>query len=724
MKSKNLKTNFDYKKIEVEESDYKNANSHSLANMAFEIFLIREFENMLLKLSSDGSVHGPVHTSIGHEACAAGAMAALSASDKIASTHRAHHHYLAKIFNYYLADSFDILKEEISDVIQNEVTELMGEVMGLKIGCCGGRGGSMHLRNPQIGVVGTNAIVAGGVPLATGAAFASKHNNTGNVVVCFLGDGATNQGAFHEAVNLAGAWKLPIIYFIENNLYAVATNIKNTTATDDLAVKAMAYGLAGRIVDGMNPLAVMLATEEAADYVRKTNSAIIIEAKCYRYPHHAGPIPGSNFGYRSKEEEKKWQNLDAYTAFPRQLIEHGLFTEKQLDTIKAKAVETVKNAVEYCTISKDNKLFVKDELWPEPESIETGLRSDGGEFNEINFSEKKDFSEFEQMTYSDAIAAVTGRWLEKDDSVFVLGEEIANFGGGPYGATKDLPAKYPNRVLNTPISEAGFTGLAGGAAMSGMKPIVEIMFPDFALVAADQLFNQIGKLRHMYGNSTDMPVVVRTRTAIGCGYGGQHSGDPVGMFSLFSGWRILAPSNAFDYIGLFNSAMQSKDPVLMVEHHQLYSVKSDVPKENLDYFIQMGKAKVVRPGDDVTVLCYSSAVDLCTSAAEQLSADGTDAEIIDLLTISPNDIDYETVGNSLKKTGTMVIVEQAPKSQSIGPRIAEHCQKHFFNSLDGPITTITSLDIPNPVSKRLETVAVPNVESIKSVLKKTAQKEF
>ena len=721
MNIRDMKLDFQCKRIEVQKDDYKNSDLRILWSLAFQIFLTREFEKTLLKLSADGCIHGPVHTSIGQEACAAGAMKALRATDKISSTHRAHHHYLAKIFNYYLPDDFDFLAKDIPESVQGEIITLMAEVMGLSEGCCGGRGGSMHLRNEKIGVIGTDAIVAGGAPLATGAAFASKYQKRDDVVICFLGDGATSQGAFHEAMNLAGAWKLPIVYFIENNLYAVGTSIEQATATKDLAVKAVAYGLAGRVVDGMDPLAVMLAVKEATDYVRRGEGAIMIEAKCYRFAHHAGSIDGSHYGYRSKEEEDKWHALDAFTAFPQRLIEEGVLTKDQIEGIKTKAATTVSNAVEHCATSKDDKFFVREKLLPDISLIETGLRSDGSEFEGITFSEKNDFTEFKKVRYSDAIAAVTGRHLEKDNTVFVLGEEVASFGGGPYGATKGLPEKYPDRILNTPISEAGFSGLAGGAAMSGLKPVVEIMFPDFALVAADQLFNHIGKLRHIYGNSTDMPIVVRTRIGIGCGYGGQHSGDPVGLFSLWSGWRICAPSNSFDYIGLFNSAMQSKDPVLIVEHHQLYNIESEVPESNLDYFVQMGKAHIVRPGADITVLCYSSTVGLCCQAAEQLAAEGVDVEVIDLRTVSPKDIDYQTIGDSLARTGLMLVVEQAPKSQSLGDRIAAYCQRCFFDSLDGPIETISGLDIPNPVSKVLESAAVPSVMSVRNKILNVAK---
>jgi 2-oxoisovalerate dehydrogenase E1 component len=713
MKRSKLQCTCELQHIEADMSDYAALDMRILANMAFTVFLVREFETTLLKLSTDGCIHGPVHTSIGEEACAAGTMMALRHNDKIASTHRAHHHYLAKIISHYAATlSFDLLQQNVPDTIQQEITTLLSEIMGLARGCCGGRGGSMHLRNAKIGVIGTNAIVAGGVPLATGAAFASKYTSQEDVTVCFLGDGATNQGAFHEAVNLAAIWKLPIVYFIENNHYAVATSIKHSTATNDLAAKACAYNIPGRIVDGMDPVAVYEAVREAADYARSGNGAIIIEAKCYRFPHHAGPIAGSNFGYRSKDEEARWQQRDPHMIFAQNLIRDNILTQQQIEVLHEKAKSAVVAAVTDNCMQSGTKYIVKENLLPTAASLTTGLRSDGHEFAGVTYKEKEDFTDFEQKKYVEAIAQVTGRHLEQDTKVFVLGEEIANFGGGPYGATKGLPSKYPSRVLNTPISEGGFVGLAGGAAMNGLKPIVEIMFPDFALVAADQLFNQLGKLRHIYGNSTDMPVVVRTRIAIGCGYGGQHSMDPVGLFGLFSGWRVVAPSNAFDYIGLFNTAMRSLDPVLVIEHHELYPAKSDVPKADMDYCIPFGKARVVRTGKDVTVLTYSSSVNLCTQVGDSLSAQGIDVELIDLRTVSPADIDYMTIGNSLNKTGKLVIVEQVASSMAIGYRIIAECQKRFFDFLKKPAVMIAGADVPLPVSKQLEAAAMPSVGQI------------
>ncbi|MHC4252694.1 MAG: alpha-ketoacid dehydrogenase subunit beta, partial [Planctomycetota bacterium] len=312
-----------------------------------------------------------------------------------------------------------------------------------------------------------------------------------------------------------------------------------------------------------------------------------------------------------------------------------------------------------------------------------------------------------------AIAGITEWWLEHDPGVFVLGEEVGHMKGGAYQATKGLAGRYPGRVRDTPISEAGFSGVACGAAMSGLRPIVEIMFPDFALVAADQVFNQIGKLRHMYGGRAEIPLVMRTRIAIGCGYGGQHSGDPVALFALCPGWTVVAPVTPFDYVGLFNAAMRRRDPVLIVEHHTLYDTIGPVPGDFGECYVRIGSAKRLTEGADATVLAYASTVPLALGAAEELAGEGIDAEVIDLRTLSMPDIDYGTIGESLRKTGRMVVVEQAPASNSIGARIAGECQRRFFDLLDGPVLCVTGADVPYPVSRALEAACVPGVGDVR-----------
>ncbi len=284
--------------------------------------------------------------------------------------------------------------------------------------------------------------------------------------------------------------------------------------------------------------------------------------------------------------------------------------------------------------------------------------------------------------------------------------------------------EFPDRVINTPISECGFVGMAGGAASTGMRPVVEIMYPDFSLVASDQLFNQIGKLRHMYGGQISFPVVVRTRVAIGQGYGGQHSMSPVGLFSLFSGWRVMAPSNAFDYIGLFNTAVRLNDPVLIIEHADLYDLEFEVPADNMDYYIPYGKAKVVRSGTDVTVLTYLTGVKNAVQAAESLAEQGISAEVIDLRTVDYNGLDYAVIGESVKKTGRVLIVEQSPRSMGLAGRISDEIQERYFEFLTTPVAKVAAADVPPPVSKALENFMIPSVELIKSRIAEVARAAF
>ena len=577
--------------------------SQTAARILFYVILIHEFEKALLELKNDDCVWGPVHTSIGQEAVAAATVVALKNGDKFFGTHRSHHQFIAKVLCSALPQTWSPISDNLPDNAQDAVRRTLAEIMGLADGYCGGRGGSMHLRSAQDGFLGSNAIVAGGIPLSTGAAFTEKFNNTGNIIVCFFGDGATNQGAFHEACNLAGLWKLPVIFFLENNQYGVATSVKYSCSVQDLAIRAVSYGMDGHVVDGSDPVAIYHVIKQTAQSVRSGHGPCLIEAKCYRRYHHAGDKPGSAYKYRTKAEEKFWFEREVTSQFPKALLSKGILSEKDITTIHDKALNAVHKAVEACTLPGPTRM-VRQELQPDPKTTATGFRSDGSELAELTYYERSDFSAFEDIRFSDAISAVTGQWLLKDSRTFILGEEVANFGGGPYGATKGLPDKYPDRILNTPISEAGFTGLAFGAAMSGMRPVIEIMFPDFTLVAADQIFNQIGKARHMYGNTTDIPLVLRTRIATGCGYGGQHSMNPIGLYALFSGWRIVTPANSFDYIGLFNTSMHSLDPVVIMEHHSLYTKRFPVPKDNLDYCIPFGRARIIAEGSDVTILTY------------------------------------------------------------------------------------------------------------------------
>jgi 2-oxoisovalerate dehydrogenase E1 component len=744
------------KRFVVGEKDYLAVPIRVHLCMLELVYLIRAFENTLLDLKDADALNGPVHTSVGQEAVAAGCGLALGRKDIVGSTHRAHHHFLGKVLPFYYPGGYDPSDEEFSEEMEVCVERTMSEIMGLKRGWCGGRGGSMHLRHPEAGVIGTNAIVGGGVALTTGAGWAQKLRKTGCVAVAFLGDGAVNQGILLESANLAKLWRIPVTFFVENNLYAVGTGTTESSSTDDLAQRGLGFGMDGLIVDGMDPLAVYLIMREVRDAQSAGSGPRFVEAKTYRYYHHAGKQPGSKLGYRSCEEEDSWRCRDPHSAYPRALKTLGLLTDEIDAALSEKVKGVVSRAAAKVTEKKDGKLRIPERLWPDSASVSHGVpvpvsvshavpepapmpRSaqasapmpygaptpapvshaiphPADAHGEVRYSEREDFTEFTSLTFVNVMSQVAARNMEKDPSVVVMGEEVANLGGGAYNATRFPLKAFPERVFNTPISEAGFTGIAFGAALSGVKPIVEIMFPDFALVAADQLFNQIAKLKYLYGGGVEVPLVVRTRIAMGLGYGAQHSSDPGGLFAMFRGWRIVAPSNPFDYVGLFNTAVRSKDPVLVVEHHSLYKEKGEVPLGNMDYFIPFGKARRFREGDRVTVVTYLKGVALIDAVASGLKESGVGVDAIDLRCLDYASIDYETIGRSLRKTGLLAVLEEAPLSMGIGARIACEAQERFWKLLKGPVCTINSLDYPLPVSKRMEEVILLNEAKVRERL--------
>lgn len=729
MKSRSITAPRKLVSLTSEAKDLSGLDKTEAARLVFLINLINAFERSLIPLKGNNAVWGPIHLSIGQEAHAAAMALSVEKSDKITGSHRAHHITLAKIVEAIRpkdwipgTGSGGSGDTGVPEVVSEAVYRTLAEIMGLEPGWCGGRGGSMHLRHAEAGVLGTNAIVAGGVPLSVGAALAAKKLDSKDVTFAFLGDGALPQGSFHESCNLAAIWDLPIVFVVENNQYAVATAIKDVWATEELVQVALAYGMQGYQVSGYDVLALKEGFSRAATACRKGKGPVLLEIKGYRHFHHGGEQPGSRYGYRSAEEEEWWKGRDPYEHFPEAVESAGLLSKEELAAIRDATERTVDDAVTRCT--DESKTAPKPELWPAITTVAEGVRSSAKELEGLPYHEIDHFDRLTEMRYVEAIAGVTGRWMEKDESVIVLGEEVANFGGGAYAATKGLPQQYPDRVINTPISEGGFSGAGLGAAMSGLKPVIEIMFPDFALVAADQLFNQIGKARHMYGGTTDLPLVLRSRIATGVGYGGQHSMDPVGLYAAFSGWRIVAPSNAFDYIGLFNTAMHSLDPVCILEHHTLYPAKGQVPEGNLDYCIPFGQAAVVKEGSDITVATYGAMTNRVVTIAKALENQGVSAEIIDLRTLDLASLDFATLGNSLEKTGVLATVEQAAGGHAIGRRIASEVTERFFDLLDGPPGVITSRDVPNPVSRVLEEAAMISDDEIADLLQQMARRAW
>ncbi len=674
------------------------------ATMLASMHLIRAFEEKVLELAGQGLVHGPAHSAVGQEGGAVGSAAVMRVSDQVNGSHRAHHQFLAKSLRYVAPDGFTVTTP-FNEPVRQLSKRTLAEILGLAQGFCRGRGGSMHLRWREAGVLGSNAIVGGGVPMAAGAAWAHKRAGTGDAVFTYFGDGAANIGSVLETMNLAATWKLPLCFFIENNRYAVSTCVNESTLETRLSARGLGFGIPSWKVDGMDPLAVRLATQEALAIMRAGDGPTIIEADTYRFFHQNGPMPGSAFGYRTKAEEAEWRARDPLDRLAKEMQERQLIGEQDVANLRERCLALMNDVTDELIEEHEGKRRIRPSLWPEAGFRDFGIRGDLSEFDGVRTEELETFTGavVSDAKFIDVVADVMKKRMEADPRIFVLGEDVHRLKGGTNGATRGLTDAFPDRVIGTPISENAFVGLAGGMALDGRYiPVVEFMYPDFMWVAADQVFNQIAKARHMFGGDSEVPLVLRTKVAMGTGYGSQHSMDPAGIFATSVGWRIVAPSTPFDYVGLMNSALRCKDPVLVIEHVDLYASRGPAPVDDYDYFIPLGKAKVVRQGTQLTVITYLSMVSRVASAVERL---GIDAEIIDLRSLDRAGLDWATIEASIRKTGSVLVVEQGPIGTSYGGILASQIQDRCFDWLDQPVKRVIGGEASPSISKVLEAAA-------------------
>jgi 2-oxoisovalerate dehydrogenase E1 component len=720
-REKKLEAGSPWVELTTTPADWKAADPQLLLNMLAQMHLIRAFEESVLELAGEGLVHGPAHSSIGQEGGAVGSAISLRATDAVNGTHRGHHQFLAKALGYVAPEGFTV-KKLVNDKVQAMLQRTLAEILGLEQGYSRGRGGSMHLQWLEAGALGTNAIVGGGVPLAAGNAWSQKHAGTTDISVSYFGDGATNIGSVLETMNLAAAWDIPLCFFVENNLYAVSTHVSEVTNEPRLSARALGFNFPSWRVDGMDPLAVHLAMEKASEYMRSGKGPALIEAEVYRYFHQNGPYPGSAFGYRPKDEEKAWRDRDPLNRVATEMKKLGLIDDKGVESIRTQSQAAMKLAVDQLVEADPDGAAgvrrIRPELWPNVSFVDEGIRGDASELAAgHNLEESTYTGELVDVKLVDAVAAVMDHRMGLTDEIVVMGEDIHRLKGGTNGATKGLAEKYPGRILGTPISENAFAGLGCGIALDGRyHPVIEFMYPDFMWVAADQIFNQIGKARHMFGGTNPVPLVLRTKVAMGSGYGSQHLMDPAGIMATNPGWRIVAASSAFDYVGLMNAALTLKDPVIMIEHMDLYGIDGKIPANDLDYQIEFGKAAIKRAGNDVTVLTYLSMVHHTLEAVEQT---GVDAEVVDLRWLDRASIDWDTIGASLKKTNSVLIVEQGAQGTSYGTWLADEIQRRFFDYLDQPVQRVTGGEAAPSISKVLERAAIAKTEEVVAGLQRT-----
>lgn len=708
---KRLHTGVDWFELSTTQADWDEADPTVLKTMLTQLHLIRAFEETVLELAGEGLVHGPAHSSIGQEGGAVGSIVGLRSTDGVNGSHRGHHQFLAKALTHVSSGVID-LANPVTPAIQGVLQRTLAEILGLAQGYCRGRGGSMHLQWFEAGALGTNAIVGGGAPMAAGNAWAQKHSGTTDITVNYLGDGAAQIGSVLETMNLAAAWRLPVCFFIENNLYAVSTRADEVTADARFSVRGQGFGIPSWRVDGMDPLAVYLVMEKASDRMRSGAGPTVIEAEVYRFYHQNGPYPGSAFGYRTREEESSWRARDPLEMVAGRMTSRGLIDDEEVARLR-KAAQSAMNQATAELVEPDperpGKRRIRPVLWPDVSFVNIGVRGDGSELSGL--SPIPESNPTHPLKFIDAVVEVMERRMKLDDRIVVMGEDVHRLNGGTNGATRGLRERYgSDRVIGTPISENAFTGLAGGLALDGrFRPVVELMYPDFVWVAADQAFNQIGKARHMFGGDNPVPLVLRTKVAMGSGYGAQHLLDPAGVFATNPGWRIVAASNPADYIGLMNAALALEDPVLVIEHVDLYSQVDEVPVDDLDYIIPPAHAGVVRTGGDVTVISYLSMVAHAREAIEQT---GIDADLIDLRWLDRASLDWETLSESIKKTNAVMIVEQGAQGTSYGAWLADEIQRRFFDWLDQPVARVTGQEASPSISKVLERAAIARTEEV------------
>ena len=706
------------------DADWDAADPVVLGAMFSHMVLIRTFEECVLQLAGEGLIHGPAHSSIGQEGGAVGSALALIAGDTVNGSHRGHHQFLAKVLAHLAPEGIDP-SGELEQPIREVLLKTLAEICGLDRGFSHGRGGSMHLQWEEAGAIGTNAIVGGGVPLAAGSGWAHQHAGTNNVAVTYFGDGAANIGSTLESFNLAAAWKVPVCFFIENNLYAVSTTVFEATGEPRLSARGPGFGITSFKVDGMNPLAVFLTMQAANEHMRSGNGPTVVEADVYRYFHQNGPFPGSAFKYRTKEEEASWRARDPIDQVASHLVRREIHTQNTLDSFIEQAnalmVEITSVLLEPVEGGKPNERRIKPSEWPDPAFVNVGVRGDLSELQGSHYKDREDFEgEIAEVKFIDAVSGVMFNRMEKDPRVVIMGEDIHRLNGGTNGATRGLKDTFPDRVLGTPISENAFTGLAGGMALDGrFRPVIEFMYADFMWVAADQLFNQIGKARHMFGGKSPVPLVLRSKVAMGTGYGSQHSMDPAGIFVTNPGWRVVAPSNPFDYVGLMNTALSCDDPVVVLEHVDLYTSSGPGVPDTYDYFLPVGKAAVKKSGSEVTVISYLAMTNYVMAAVEGQSA--IDAEVIDLRWLDRASIDWDTIGDSIKKTNKVIIAEQGALGTSYGGWLSDEIQRRYFDWLDHPVLRVTGTQSSPSISKVLERAAIARTEEMEAALSALAK---
>ena len=627
-------------------------------------------EERVLELRLTDEIAGSVHLCGGQEAIPVGALAALEADDRVIATYRGHGWAIA---------------------CETPLTSLFAEILGRASGTNGGRGGSAYLSSPERRFLGENSIVGAGLPIANGVALAAQLSGSGRVAIASFGDGATSQGATHEALVMAVARKLPVVFVCENNDWSEMTPIAAIAPLRDLAERAPAYGMPGATVDGNDPETVAAAIATAAERARSGGGPSFVECKTVRLmAHYHADIEQ----YRDTVERETDALRDPLPRLRERLLDDGLADEASVSALEDSVAAEVQAASQraLADVAPDPataRAHVSFTAPPEPTShAGTG--------------------EVTSMTVAAALNEALRRELTEDPTVILFGEDIA-IPGGVFGITRRLHRDFGGaRVFDTPIAESAILGAALGAAQEGLRPIVEIMYGDFLLVALDQLVNQAANVRYLHSGRRSAPMVVRCQQGATPGSCAQHSQSLEAMLAHVPGLKVGMASNPHDAYAMLRAAVHDPDPVVVIESRALYPIEGPVA---LDAPLEaVGGARLRRSGSDALIVTWGRMVIEAEAAAEQLAAEGIDAAVLDLRWLTPlDDRELFALARELRR---VLVVHEANLTGGFGAEVAARVAENAFGELIAPVMRLATPDVRMPAAPALQAALLPSRRTI------------
>jgi len=542
---------------------------------------------------------------------------------------------------------------------------------------------------------------------AVGTAMSTKKSGTNAVTYVSSGEGTTSEGEFHEAINWASRDKIPVIFVIQNNKWAISVPVENQTAGKNASISAMMSGyenLKRFSVDGTNYFTIKETANEAFEYAREGNGPVLVEAHTIRLLSHS--TSDDQAKYRPKESIEEDLKNDPLQKYVSELMKEKLITKEVYEELKSEINDHINQAADWALSSSD----------PDPETIHKYVLDESGKKNKLKYNECK--NEGVPIVMVDAINHALREEMERNDKIYVFGEDVADGKGGVFTATKGLSTQFGNeRVFNSPLAEASILGVGVGMALTGKKPCVEIQFGDYIWPAFMQIRDELVMYRYRSNNKFEAPVVIRVAVGGYINGGLYHSQNIEAFFAHMPGLLIAYPSNAADAKGLLKTALRLNDPILFLEHKGLYRQSyATRPLPDPDYLVPFGKANVAREGDDITVVTYGAMVHETEFAAKKLVEEGYSIEIIDIRTLAP--LDTESIYNSVKKTGKVIVIHEDTLTGGFGGEIAARISEDCFENLDGPVRRFAATDTPIAFHPKLEREILPTRNKIYDELKK------